>query len=117
MAFKFENLAIWHKALDLSVEIDMIVKSFPSFELYSLSNQIRGASDSVVLNIAEGSIGQSNAEYSRFLRYAIRSAHEVVACLYIARKKGYIRNEIFNKPYEEYEILCKMITSFSRSLK
>ena len=63
MAFKFEELNVWHKALDLSIEINQIVTLFPSFELYNLSNQIRRAADSVVLNIAEGSTGQSNGEF------------------------------------------------------
>lgn len=74
MAFKFENLQIWQISLDLTVEISDLVKSFPSFELYSLSNQIRRAADSVVLNIAEGCTGQSNAEFRRFLKYSLRSA-------------------------------------------
>ncbi len=63
MAFKFEELNVWHKALDLSIEINQIVTLFPSFELYNLSSQIRRAADSVVLNIAEGSTGQSNGEF------------------------------------------------------
>lgn len=95
MAFKFEDLKIWHKALDLSVEISTMSSSFPPYELYSLSNQIRRAADSVVLNIAEGSTGQTNPEFGRFLGYSLRSAVEVVSCLFIAKKKGYIHEDIF----------------------
>lgn len=40
--------------------------------------------DSVVLNIAEGSTGQSKAEYGRFVGIALRSGIEVVACLFIS---------------------------------
>ena len=116
MAFKFEELNVWHKALDLSIEINQIVTLFPSFELYNLSNQIRRAADSVVLNIAEGSTGQSNGKFSKFLGYALRSAVEVVACLFIAKKKGYLTEEIFLKNYAEYEILSKMITKLRTSL-
>ncbi len=64
-----------------------MTRSFPKYELYSLSNQIRRASDSVVLNIAEGCTGQSNPEFSKFLGYALRSAIEVVSCLFIAKRK------------------------------
>ena len=117
MAFKFEKLNVWHKALDLCVEVGELASSFPSFELYSLSNQIRRASDSVVLNIAEGSTGQTNPEFARFLRYSLRSAVEVVACLFIAKKKAYISENNFDKYYNEYEHLCKMISKLNESLK
>lgn len=116
MAFKFENLTVWQRSIDLIIEINELAKTFPSFELYSLSNQIRKASDSVVLNIAEGSTGQSNPEFGRFLGYAIRSAIEVVSCLFIARRKNYIDETIFQKQYDNYEVLCKMLTKLRNTL-
>jgi four helix bundle protein len=116
MAFKFESFNIWKKALDLSVETDEFVKKFPKHELFNLSNQIRKASDSVVLNIAEGCTGQTNPEFKRFLNYSIRSAIEVVSCLFIAKRKNYVRDEVFTKYYNEHEILIKMITSFRDKL-
>ncbi len=117
MAFKFEKLNVWHKALDLSVEVGELASSFPSFELYNLSNQIRRAADSVVLNIAEGCTGQTNLEFARFLRYSLRSAVEVVSCLFIAKKKAYIELRVFEKYYSAYEYLCKMISKLTDSLK
>lgn len=116
MSFKFENLNVWNKALDLSIRVNDMAKTFPSIELYNLSNQIRRASDSVVLNIAEGCTGQSNPELSRFLGYALRSAIEVVSCLFIAKRKLYIDQAVFQKLYSEYEDLTKMITRFRESL-
>ncbi len=117
MAFKFEQLKIWQQALELSCTIgDLCNKFFPHYELYNLSNQIRKASDSVVLNIAEGCTGQSRPEFARFLGYALRSAIEVVACLFIARKKQYIGEDAFVSLYQEYEVLCKMISKLRNSL-
>ena len=112
MAFKFENLLIWQRTLDLTIQINDIVKSFPKFELFNLSSQIRRAADSVVLNIAEGCTGQSNLEFRKFLRYSLRSAIEVVSCLFIAKKKGYVNKDQFEKYYSEYETLCKMLNKF-----
>lgn len=116
MAFKFESLNIWQKALDLSVQTDEFTKAFPKYEVFNLCNQIRKAADSVVLNIAEGCTGQSNPEFKRFLNYSIRSAIEVVSCLFIAKRKQYIAEDIFLKYYHEYEVLIKMITSFRDKL-
>ena len=95
----------------------MICTYFPSFELFNLSNQIRKAADSVVLNIAEGSTGQTNPEFIRFLGYSLRSTIEVVSCLFIAKKKAYISEDVFKKQYTEYESLCKMISKLRSSIK
>ena len=116
MAFRFEELRVWQEALRLCNEIDILTESFHKKELYSLSSQIKRAADSVVLNIAEGSTGQSIPEYKRFLKIALRSAIEVVACLFIAKARKYIIHEIFQKYYNEHEILCKMITKLINSM-
>lgn len=63
MSFRFEELKVWQIALRLSNEIDIMVKKFPKEELYSLCSQMKRAADSVVLNIAGGSTGQSKAEF------------------------------------------------------
>jgi len=97
MAFRFEGLRVWQEALRLCNEIDTLTEAFPKKELYSLSSQIKRAADSVVLNIAEGSTGQSIPEYKRFLKIALRSGIEVVACLFIAKTRNYISQEIFQK--------------------
>ena len=97
MAFKFEDLKVWHRALDLSVEINVICTYFPSFELFNLSNQIRKAVNAVVINIAEGSTGKTNPEFIKFLEYSLRLAIEVVSGLFIAKKKTYISDDVFKK--------------------
>jgi four helix bundle protein len=56
MSFKFEKLLIWQKAMDFGEEIYKISKNFPKHEIYNLSSQLLRASDSIALNISEGSI-------------------------------------------------------------
>lgn len=116
MAFRFEELKVWQHSLQLSNKIDLISDSFPAKEMYNLSSQIKRAADSVVLNIAEGSTGQSKPEFKRFLSMALRSAIEVVACLFIAKTRNYMDENRFKQFYTEYEILCKMITALKSSL-
>ncbi|MCZ4224623.1 four helix bundle protein [Pedobacter rhodius] len=84
MAFKFEKLKVWQKALDLADEIDKMTKTFPKEEVYVLTSQVKRAADSISMNIAEGSTGQSNPEFKKFLRYSLRSDIEVVNCLHLA---------------------------------
>ncbi|MCH5598087.1 four helix bundle protein [Niabella ginsengisoli] len=66
MSFKFEKLIVWQKAVDLSAVVDEVAKRFPSDERFVLATQIKRAADSISLNIAEGSTGQSNPEFKRF---------------------------------------------------
>jgi four helix bundle protein len=115
MAFRFEDLQVWQKAMDLDEKINQLSKSFPKDEMYVLTSQIRRAADSVVLNIAEGSTGQSKAIFKVFLGYSLRSAIEVVSCLFIAKRRGYIEDDLFNELYKDYEVLVKMITSLKNS--
>ena len=117
MAFKFENLKVWNKAVDLSAEISGLAKSSPKDELYVLSSQIRRASDSISLNIAEGSTGQSNLEFKKFLGYSLRSAIEVVGCLYLAKKRNLIDQKSFDLFYEKLTELIKGIQALRNSIK
>ena len=117
MAFKFEKLIVWQKSLDLSDEVNQLTKSFPKDELYVLASQIKRAADSVSLNIAEGSTGQTNPEFSRFLGIALRSNIEVVGCIFLAQRRGYITQERFDKIYKMCEEILVMINSLRNSLK
>ena len=65
--YKFQNLDVYKLALDYLDEIYEIVGRLPDSEKFNLSSQIVRAATSVVLNIAEGSTGQSDAEQTGFL--------------------------------------------------
>jgi four helix bundle protein len=116
MAFRFEDLQVWQKGLDLSEQINQLTKTFPKDEIYILTSPIKRAADSVVLNIAEGSTGQTKAVFKVFLSYSLRSAIEVVSCLFIAKKRGFIIETQFSQLYNDYETLVKMITALKNSL-
>lgn len=117
MAFKFEKLIVWQESLDLPDEVNQLTKFFPKDELYVLASQIKRAADSVSLNIAEGSTGQSNPEFSRFPGIALRSNIEVVGCIYLAQRREYITQEKFGKIYKMCEEILVMINSLRNSLK
>lgn len=117
MAFKFEKLVVWQKAVELSDFVNQVTKSFPKDELYSLTSQIKRAADSVSLNIVEGSTGQTTPEFKRFLGIALRSAVEVVGCIYLAERRGYISKPGFDKIYKMCEEIVVMINALRKSLK
>ena len=117
MALKFERLKVWQNAIELSAHVHELSRKFPREELYILTSQIKRAADSIALNIAEGSTGQTNAEFKQFLGYAIRSAIEVVACLHIGRRRGLITEHDFQRLYAEVEEILKMTQGLRNSLK
>ena len=116
MAFKFENLKVWQKALDLADQIHQLTRTFPKEEIYVLTSQIKRAADSVSLNIAEGSTGQSNPEFKRFLGYALRSNIEVVGCLHLARRRNFIQEAEFLVLYNLCEEILVMLNGLKKSL-
>jgi four helix bundle protein len=117
VSFKFEQLKVWEKAIQLSFDVHELTKQFPKSELFILTAQIKRATDSVSLNIAEGSTGQSNAEFQRFVGYAIRSAIEVVGCLYLGRGRGLIPDKDFKHLYNSTEELVRMLQSLRNNLR
>ena len=117
MAFKFEKLEIWKLAIDMADDVHNLTRSFPKEEMFSLTSQIKRAADSISLNIAEGSTGQSNPEQGRFLGYAQRSALEVVNCLYLAIRRNYINQQQFDQFYSASEKLVVKIQAFKNSIK
>ncbi|MCW3114842.1 MAG: four helix bundle protein [Segetibacter sp.] len=117
MAFKFEKLEIWKAAIDISDDVDKLTKTFPKDELFVLTSQIKRAADSISLNITESSTGQSDDEQCRFLRYAQRSALEVVNCLYVAKRRGFLKEDQFTTAYEVLEKEVVKIQAFKNSIQ
>lgn len=117
MPFKFEKLEVWKDSVELTGIVHEVTLKFPAPELYVLTAQIKRAADSVCLNIAEGSTGQSNAEFKRFLGYAIRSSIEVVACIYVAKRRKIISNDDFSEVYDFTDGLTKRIQALKKSIR
>ncbi len=116
MSFKFEKLEVWKDLAELSGLVHKVCLTFPKEELYILVPQIKRAADSVSLNIAEGSTGQTNPEFKKFLGYAIRSGVEVVGCIYPAKKRNIISDEDFESIYIATDQLVKRIQALRNSL-
>ena len=115
--FKFEDLIIWRKAMDLAEDVYKLSKSFPKKEIYNLTSQIHRAVDSIALNISEGSIGQTNPEQKKFIGYSIRSLAEVVTCLFKAKRRKYIFKKEFDAYYQDCFNLMNMMIAFRKKIK
>ena len=103
--------------MDYGEVINNLSLQLPEEEKFNLATQIRRAADSISLNIAEGSIGQSNPEFIRFIGYAIRSLAEVITCLHKMKRRNYITENVFHQLYDESFSLMNMLNAFRKNIK
>jgi len=112
----FRDLQIWLRGLDLSILIYSHTVDFPKEEQFGLTSQLRRASTSVPLNIAEGWGRGSNKSFAYFLKIARGSLFEVETILEICSRLNYIKNETILELRNEIEQIGKMINSFIKRL-
>ncbi len=91
------TLKAWQHAERLAVECSKVAQCFPDFEQERLADQLRRASYSIPLNIAEGSARKGTRDYRRFLDTAWGSLAEVQTALVMARDIGYLRAAEFGR--------------------
>jgi four helix bundle protein len=116
MGFKFEKLTVWKMAMDYGEDINLLTEKFPAKELYNLVSQSLRAADSIALNLAEGSLGQSDPEQRKFVGYAVRSLAEVITCLHKAHRRNYITQGEFDQHYKNGENLMIKLNAFRNSI-
>lgn len=106
MPKSFEELPVWQKARELVKYIYSLTRKDAFSRDFSLVDQIRRASASVMSNIAEGFERGSNAEFIQFLYISKGSAGEVRTQLYIAFDQEYISRDEFRKGFD----LCRDVS-------
>jgi len=89
MAFIFEKLDVYQKAIDLADKICELTKDFPKGNYY-IVNQLNRAALSISTNIAEGNGRYHKADRINFFRIARGSAFECVPILEICKRKQLI---------------------------
>jgi len=89
----FKDLKAWQYARRLAVLSNPMIGQLPDCEKYGLADQWRRASQSVVLNIAEGAAKKGSREFRRYLDTARGSLHEIEAILDLVVALGYMRPE------------------------
>lgn len=103
-------------ALEYVDAVYNLSRSLPESERFNLRSQVERAATSIVLNIAEGSTGQSNAEQNRFLGLALRSYLETIACFDIIEQQGYLGNNVSTEARRLGHQLFVKLQAFRRSL-
>ena len=84
----FRNLQVWQKSHRLTLDVYAASKVFPRDEIFGLTSQMRRASASIGMNIAEGCCRKGDAEMARFLQIAMGSASELEYQFLLAHDLG-----------------------------
>lgn len=111
----FEDLIVWRKSIGLSVEVYKLTSKFPKDEIFGLTAQIRRASNSVSLNIAEGLV-KNTQTFINQLTHANGSANEVLSGSILAVELGFIGSAELNKLRSIIEEVTKMLNSLISTL-
>ncbi|MBW3570425.1 MAG: four helix bundle protein [Gemmatimonadetes bacterium] len=112
----FEDLVVWQKSRDLSVDIYRVTSQGAFSRDHALRDQIRRAAVSVMSNIAEGFGRYSRAEFRQFLSVARGSVSEVRCQLYLARELTYIENQDHDRLHELCLEIARMLAALRASI-
>jgi len=117
MSFRFKNFPVYADVKKFISEIYKITRIFPREEQFGLTSQIRNATISIALNIAEGSDRGSDRDFNRFIQMSIGSTNEVVAALDICLDNNYLHKKEHDLLLEQAEHIVKQLGAFSKKLK
>ncbi len=114
----YQDLEVYSKSYQLALEIHQVTLSFPGFERYEMGKQLREASKSIAVNIAEGYGRRSSvADFKRFLVMAHGSCDEVKVWLGFCKDLGYINQEQCEQLISKYEEVGKMLNGLRERWK
>ena len=117
MARDVKNYTVFKKAHQLALDIYSVTRQFPSEEKFGLVSQMRRSAYSIPMNLMEGGMRDSEAEFRHFVNIARGSCAELQYQLEFSRDLGYIDSEKFSKLSEPCNEVGKMLTGLFQKLK
>ncbi|MDA3821127.1 MAG: four helix bundle protein [Bacteroidales bacterium] len=112
--FDFEKLEVYKKAKIFNAGIRQFLKEAKLDP--TTNDQLRRASFSIVLNLAEGSERFSKADRRNFFVIARSSIFECVAILDVLKDESTLEITKYNDFYQQAEELSKMIFAMIKNL-
>lgn len=114
--YGFEKLEVYRIVEELVGIVYHLTKKFPKEEIFGLTSQIRRASVSVALNLAEGSSERSKNDFVRFINIALGSIIETKAALRLAVRLEFITQQELNETLPRIDELFFKTTALKNSL-
>ncbi len=114
--YKYKELNVWKKAVDLVASIYKLKDKFPNKEQFGLTSQINRCSVSIASNIAEGAGRNSKKEFNQFLGIAAGSLFELETQLLISLRIGYTKEEEIKILVDSIGEIHKMLIGLKKTL-
>lgn len=114
-SFSFEKLTVYQRALTFSFRIYALTKRWSKEHLYGITDQLRRASLSIPLNIAEG-YSRTRKDFQHFLTLARGSCFECVPLLKIAESLKLVKQGEAVALYNEIQEIAQMLSGLRSSL-
>lgn len=111
-----KDLDVWKKSIELVTRLYKVTTGFPQHELYGMVSQLRRASVSVPVNLAEGAGRNHRKEFIQFIGISMGSASELETLLLISKNLNYLNIETYLELNADLERIMKMLTNLLRAL-
>ena len=112
----FHNYKVWQRGHLFALNVYKQTKSFPKEELFGMTSQLRRASSSIPINIAEGCGRRSDAEFAYFLNIAAGSTSEVEEELLLSFDLEFMDKESYQKLDKEVKEIKAMLGALIETL-
>ena len=110
MVKSYKDLEVHKRAYSLALIIHQTSLDFPKVEQFGgVADQLRRATKSINLNIAEGYGRKSALEFKRYLKMSLGSNNEVLVLLDFCKDLGYISNDNHANLTNNYNQVGKML--------
>ncbi|RIL09692.1 four helix bundle protein [bacterium] len=112
----FRDLRVWQAGMDLVEQVYHLTQTFPAYEIYGLTSQMRRAAVSIPSNIAEGHTREHSKEYLHHLSMAQASLAELETQFEIAARLKYLSSEQLHQVLEQAASLGKQLYALRNAL-
>lgn len=107
--FDFEKLEVYKKSSKYNISVDSFLENIKLD--FTTRDQLKRASLSIMLNIAEGSGRRTNKEKRNFYVISRGSTFECASVFLNLNEKGVLKEKDFTKFYKTLEEISKMLYS------
>ena len=115
MAFMFENLTVYQKAVDFTDRVLALTEGFPRGYGF-LADQLNRAALSIATNLAEGNGRFTRADRKNFFIISRGSVQECVPLLEVAKRRNLLDEQRQAALRGELETMAKMISGLINGL-
>jgi four helix bundle protein len=116
MAFVFEKLIVYQKAVAFAGDVCTLTRGFPRGYFF-LADQLNRAALSIAANIAEGNGRFTKPDRRQFFGVARGSVQECVPLLELAVRQGLLPLEAHTRMRDALEEIAKMLSALIKGLE